>query len=75
MSSDLERMTKAELVARFDGLDPEVLALGRCVAALEPLAHRRYDYATRQHVVDVDAVCRVLAQVETRFAIETDGDA
>lgn len=71
---DLDRLTKAELVARFDGIDDEVLALGRCVAALEPLTSRRYDYKTASYVVDVDAVCRVLEQLETRFGIANGDD-
>lgn len=71
---DLNKLTKAELVARFDGVDGEVLALGQCVAALKPLLRQRYDYGLRKNVVDADAVVRVLEQVATRFNLAVQVD-
>lgn len=68
--SDLDRLSKAEIVAKFGGIDAETLALGQVHAALKPLTKERYDYGLRKYVLDTDAVGRVLTQVGIRFGFD-----
>lgn len=41
--ADLERLTKAEIVTKLGGIPDDVLAVGRSVAALEPLVQRNWN--------------------------------
>lgn len=63
---DLEKMTKAELVGKLDGVPGDVLAFGRVVAALEPLVSRNW----RGDVIETVRLQQVMRQTALRFGFE-----